>query len=82
MKTMSKSLEESVDHIAALHRANLSIVQSAIRLQEEHSFTTLMKAQHELNQKLVEQLECIEQRQIERDQQLMKAIRETQKKKW
>ena len=82
MKTMGKSLEESVDHIAALHRANLSIVQPAIPLQEEHSFTTLMKAQHEFNQKLVEQLECIEQRQIERDQQLMKAIRETQKKKW
>ena len=40
-----------------------------------------MKAQHEFNQKLVEQLERIEQRQIERDQQLMKAIRETQEAK-
>ena len=81
MKTMGKSLEEAADHIAALYRANLSIAQPAIPLQEEHSFTTFMKAQHEFNQKLVEQLERIEQRQIERDQQLMKAIRETQEAK-
>ena len=65
MKTMGKSLEEA----------------AAIPLQEEHSFTNFMKAQHEFNQKLVEQLERIEQRQIERDQQLMKAIRETQEAK-
>ena len=81
MKTMGKSLEEAADHIAALYRANLAIAQPAIPLQEEHSFTTFMKAQHEFNQKLVEQLERIEQRQIERDQQLMKAIRETQEAK-
>ena len=81
MKSTGKSLEEAADHIAALYRANLSIAQPAIPLQEEHSFTTLMKAQHEFNQKLVEQLERIEQRQIERDQQLMKAIRETQEAK-
>ena len=40
-----------------------------------------MKAQYEFTQKLVERLELIEQRQIERDQQLMKAIRETQQAK-
>lgn len=81
MKMMGKSLEEAADHIAALYRANLAIAQPAIPLQEEHSFTTFMKAQHEFNQKLVEQLERIEQRQIERDQQLMKVIRETQEAK-
>lgn len=81
MKTMGKSLEEAADHIATLYRANLSIAQPAIPLQEEHSLTAFMKAQHEFNQKLVEQLERIEQRQIERDQQLMRAIRETQEAK-
>ena len=81
MKTMGKSLEEAADHIAALYRANLSIAHPAIPLQEENSLTIFMKSQHEFNQKLVEQLERIEQRQIERDQQLMKAIRETQEVK-
>lgn len=81
MKTMGKSLEEAANHIASLYHANLSIAQPAIPLQEEHSFTTFMKAQHEFNQKLVEQIERIEQRQIERDQQLMNAIRETQEAK-
>jgi hypothetical protein len=66
------------DNIAALYRANLSIAQPAIPLQEECSLTTFMKSQHEFNQKLVEQLERMEQRQIERDQQLMQAIRSTQ----
>ena len=73
--------EEAADHIAALYHANLSIAQPAISLQEEHSLTEFMKAQHEFNQKLVEQLERMEQRQLERDQQLMKAIRETQEVK-
>jgi len=81
MKSMGKSLEEAAEHIATLYRANLSIAQPAIPLQEEHSLTIFMKAQHEFNQKLVEQLERIEQRQMERDQQLMKAIRETQEVK-
>ena len=81
MKTMGKSLEEAADHIVALYRANLAIAQLAIPLQEEHSLTTFMKAQHEFNQKLVEQLERMEQRQIERDQQLMKALRKTQEAK-
>lgn len=78
MKTMGKSLEEAADYIATLYRANLTIAPSAIPLQEEQMWTDFMKAQYEFNQKLVEQLERIEQRQIERDQQLIKAIRETQ----
>jgi DNA-binding transcriptional MerR regulator len=81
MKLMGKSLEEAADHIATLYHANLSIAQPAIPLQAEQPFTDFMKAQIEFNQKLMEQLERIEQRQIERDQQLMKAIRETQEAK-
>ena len=38
MKTMGKSLEEASDHIAALYRANLSIVQPAIRGAFVHDF--------------------------------------------
>lgn len=81
MKTMGKSLEEAADYIATLYRANLAIAPSAIPLQEEQMWTDFMKAQYEFNQKLIEQLERIEQRQIDRDQQLMKAIRETQEAK-
>ncbi|MBC9710396.1 MAG: DUF3967 domain-containing protein [Enterococcus sp.] len=40
-----------------------------------------MKAQHDFNQKLVEQLEIIEQRQLERDSNLIQAIREIQQVK-
>ena len=81
MKTMGKSLDEAADHIAALYHSNLSIAQPAIALQKGHELTTFMQAQHEFNQKLVEQLERMEQRQIERDQQLMQAIRATQEVK-
>lgn len=35
MKTIGRSLEEAADHIAVLYRANLSIAQPAIPLQEE-----------------------------------------------
>lgn len=81
MKSIGKSLEESAEHIATLYRANLSIAQPAIPLQEENILMEFMKAQHEFNQKLVEQLDKIEQRQIERDRNLMQALRETQETK-
>ena len=77
MKNMGKSLEEAADHIATLYHANLAIAQPAIPLQAEQSLTDFMQVQHEFNQQLVEQLERMEQRQLERDQQLMQAIRET-----
>lgn len=79
MKSMGKSLEESANHIATLYHANLSIAPSAIPLQEQNILIEFMKAQHEFNQKLVTQLEKIEERQIERDHNLMQALRETQK---
>ncbi|WP_281217541.1 DUF3967 domain-containing protein [Lysinibacillus capsici] len=78
MKSMGKSLEESANHIATLYHANLSIAPSAIPLQEQDILIEFMKAQHEFNQKLVTQLEKIEQRQIERDNNLIQALRETQ----
>lgn len=81
MKSMGKSLEESAAHIATLYQANLSIVPSAIPPQEQDVLIEFMKAQHEFNQKLVAQLEKIEQRQIERDNNLIQALRETQEAK-
>ena len=81
MKSMGKSLEESINHIATLYHANLSIAPSAIPLQKQETLMDFMKAQLEFNQKLVEQLERIEQRQIERDNNLVRALRESQEAK-
>lgn len=81
MKSMGKSLEESAERVATLYRMNLSIAQPAIPLQEENLLVEFMKAQHEFNQKLMEQLNKIEQRQNERDQNLMQALRESQETK-
>ena len=81
MKSIGKSLEESAEHIATLYRANLSIAQPATPLQEENILVEFMKAQHEFNQKLIEQLNKIEQRQRDRDRNLMQALRETQETK-
>lgn len=81
MKSMGKSLEESTKRIATLYHANLAITQPAIPLQEDNMLVEFMKSQHEFNQKLIEQLEKIEQRQAERDQNLMQALRETQEAK-
>ncbi|WP_234417230.1 MULTISPECIES: DUF3967 domain-containing protein [unclassified Lysinibacillus] len=78
---MGKSLEESAERVATLYRMNLSIAQPAIPLQEENILVEFMKAQHEFNQKLIEQLNKIEQRQNERDQNLMQALRESQETK-
>lgn len=81
MKSMGKSLEESAERVATLYRMNLSIAQPAIPLQEENMLVEFMKAQHEFNQKLMEQLNKIEQRQNERDQNLIQALRESQETK-
>lgn len=81
MKSMGKSLEEAIDHMATLYHANLSISPSAISLQEQKTLTDFMQAQLEFNQKLVEQLERIENRQIERDNNLIRVLRESQEAK-
>lgn len=81
MKNMGKSLDDSVQHIATLYRSNLSISPSAIPLQGKNPLIEFIEAQHEFNQKILERIEASEKRQIERDQNLMKAIRETQEVK-
>lgn len=81
MRTMGKPLDEAVKHVASLYRSNLSISQSATTLQSENVLFEFMKAQHEFNQKIITRLETQERGQIERDKNLLEAIRETQEVK-
>jgi DNA-binding transcriptional MerR regulator len=81
MKAMGKSLDESIKHIATLYRGNLSISQPAIPLHENNPLVEFIKSQNEFNQKILERLEANEIRQIERDKNLLIALRETQEVK-
>lgn len=81
MKAMGKSLDESVNHVATLYRGNLSISQSAIPLHEKNPLVEFIKSQNEFNQKILDRLEAHETRQIERDKNLLIALRETQEVK-
>lgn len=76
LKSMGKSLEESVQHVAQLYRSSLAIAQPDISLQskEENPLVQFMKSQEEFNQKLIERLD-------QRDKSLMAAIRELQETK-
>ena len=78
MKSMGKSLEESALHIATLYRSNLSLSKPAISLQEKNPLVELIKAQQEFNQKILDRLETLEKNQIEREQNLLNAIQNTQ----
>ena len=81
MKAMGKSLDQAVNHIATLYRSNLSISQPATSLQEKNPLVEFIQAQQEFNQRILERLEAAEKRQIERDQNLLKALKETQEVK-
>lgn len=81
MRAAGKTLNESVDYVATLYRSNLSLSQSAISLQEQNPLAEFVKAQQAFNQTILERLEASENRQIERDQNLLKALRETQEVK-
>ena len=81
MKAMGKSLDQAVNHIATLYRSNLSIAQPAITLQEKNPLFEFIQTQQEFNQRILDRLEAAEKRQIERDQNLLKALKETQEVK-
>lgn len=81
MKTMGKSLDQAVNHIATLYRSNLAIAKPAISLQEKNPLIEFIQIQQKFNQGILDRLEATEKRQIERDQNLLKAIRETQEVK-
>lgn len=92
MREMGKSLDESVQHVASLYRLNLSIAKPDTALQEpKEQLINFIQNQQEFNQKILERLEVQEQRQAERDQNLMHVLRESletkqqivaSKKKW
>ena len=76
------SVEESVEKIADLYHHNLAILPTDTAPQQKESpFLISMKRQEEFNQKIFEQLEAQEKRQIERDENLIKALREAQEVK-
>ncbi len=92
MKSTGKSLEESVKHVASLYHSNLSILQPDISLHSEEVLLEFIKSQNDFNQKILKRLETQEKRQAERDEILLRALREsqevkkqiaaTQQKKW
>lgn len=76
------SVEESIEKIAELYKLNLAILRTDMPLQQEESpLLTFLKRQEEFNQKILERFEVQEKRQSERDENLMKALRETQEVK-
>lgn len=82
MRNMGKSLDESVQHVASLYRLNLSIEKPDTALQEpKKQLLNFIQNQQEFNQKILERLELQEQRQTERDQNLMLALCESQEAK-
>ena len=81
LKMMGKSLEESVKHVASLYQSNLSIAKNDISLQSEDILLEFIRSQNEFNQKILDRLEAQEKRQNERDENLIKALRETQETK-
>jgi DNA-binding transcriptional MerR regulator len=75
LKSMGKSLDESVQHVANLYTSSLNIAKPAISLQkEENPLLQFMRSQEEFNKKLLERME-------QRDKNLMSAIRELQETK-
>src|SRR5699024_6264976 len=82
MRKMGKSLDESIEHIASLYRVNMSIRKPDITLQErENQLVEFMKNQQEFNRKILDRLEAQEQRQNDRDQNLMRTLNELQESK-
>jgi DNA-binding transcriptional MerR regulator len=75
LKSMGRSLDESVQHVATLYRSSLSISQSDISLQEEENpLIQFIKKQEEFNKKLLDRMD-------QRDKSLMAVIEELQETK-
>ena len=78
LKSMGKTLDESVQHVAQLYRSSLAISQPDTTLQkgkeEENPFLLFVQRQEEFNKKLLERMD-------QRDKNLMAAIRELQETK-
>jgi DNA-binding transcriptional MerR regulator len=74
------SLKKAAEHIANLYRSNLAISQSDTPIQDDqkHALLQFIKQQEEFNKKILERIELFEQRQQERDEMLMRSLRESQ----
>ena len=82
MKKMGKSLDESIRHIASLYQVNMSIRKPDIPIQKkENQLMEFMQNQQEFNREVLDKLEAQEQRQNERDQNLMRTLNELQESK-
>jgi len=82
MRKMGKSLDESIEHIASLYRVKMSIRKPDIPIQEkENQLMAFMQNQQEFNRKILDKLENQEQRESERDQNLMRVLNELQESK-
>lgn len=82
LKSDGKSVEECVEVVANLYHSNLSILSTDTTLQGENPLKEFMERQLEFNKKVLERLDQQEQRQAERDKNLMIALNqslETQK---
>lgn len=86
------SVEESIENIASLYRQSLSISHTDTTLQESEPLKKFMETQLEFNKKILERLDQQEQRQSERDRNLInvmnqsletqKQIASTKEKQW
>jgi len=82
MRKMGKSLDGSIEHIANLYRVNMSIRKPDIPIQEkENQLMEFMQNQQEFNREVLDKLETQEQRQNERDQNLIRVLNELQESK-
>ena len=77
MKAMGKSLDESVKHVASLYQARLSISKPDTTLQGQNILFEFIKSQNEFNKTILERLEVQEQKQKERDENLLLVLRES-----
>ncbi|NUJ19681.1 DUF3967 domain-containing protein [Bacillus glycinifermentans] len=79
-KIDGQSLNKAAEHIAHLYRSKLTISQPATSLQndERDALLQFVKQQEEFNKMMLERIELFEKRQQERDEMLLKSLRESQ----
>jgi tellurite resistance protein len=75
-----QSLQKAAEHIAHLYRSKLTVSQpdTPIQNDERRALFQFVKQQEEFNKMMLERIELFEKRQKERDEMLMKSLRESQ----
>ncbi|KAA6450864.1 DUF3967 domain-containing protein [Bacillus swezeyi] len=79
-KLDGQSLQKAAEHIAHLYRSKLTVSQpdTPIQNDEGHALFQFVKQQEKFNKMMLERIELFEKRQQERDEMLMKSLRESQ----